>query len=131
MEVASIFSSEKELVNLFYKFASSFDKLSLSSTDDDTAYFVDIGNGNNEIFLHLESLDIEYEFSYNYTTEDANYVKNYFKDFPIYLFDISFRNIAFLNVLLQEFVFFLKNIKDINISKMLLSDPFDGLKPIL
>ncbi|HVY76238.1 MAG TPA: hypothetical protein VG890_15520 [Puia sp.] len=130
MEVASIFSSERGLANLFYKFANAYDKLSLSSIDDDTAYFENIKDGRNEIYLHYKLNDIDNEFGYNYAAEQAEYVKEYFKGFPVFLFDISFRDISFFNTLLTEFVFFLKNQKDIAINKMLLSDPFDGLKPI-
>lgn len=131
MEVISIFTSERELVNLFYEFINSFDRFSLSTIDKDTAYFVNKENGKNEIYFHFELNDVENELSYNYSEKDVEYIKKYFDGFPIFLFDVSFRDKFILNDLLQAFASFLREKKKITVEKMLLSHPFDGLKPMV
>jgi len=131
MEVASIFSSEKKLVNIFYEFVKSYDKLSLSLIDDDTAYFENSADGKNEMFLHYKLNDIENGFGSNFSEEQSIYIVNYFRGFSVFLFDISFRNTSFFNTLLTEFIFSLKNKNIITVDKILLNDPFEGLKPIL
>ncbi|HSZ31888.1 MAG TPA: hypothetical protein VK772_01185 [Puia sp.] len=130
MEAAAIFSSEKGLVNLFYKFTNSYDKLCLSSKDNDTAYFENKESGKNEIFLHYVLDDVEYEFSYNFSEEDVEEIRKYFKGYPIYLFYISYRGNLFLEEFFQSFVYFLEQQEDFRLVKVLLHHPFDGLIPI-
>jgi hypothetical protein len=130
MEVAAIFSSEKELVNLFYKFTNSYDKLYLSAKDNDTAYFENRDSGRNEIFLHFELDDVEHEFSYNFSQEDVEEIRNYFTGYSIYLFYISYRGNLFFEEYFQSFVTYLQQQNDFTLTKIILHHPFDGIIPI-
>jgi hypothetical protein len=130
MEVASIFSSEKEFVNLFYKFTKSYEKLYQSGEDDDTAYFENKESGKNELFLHFELDDVEHEFSYNYSEEVVEGIRKYFDGYSIYLFHISYKGNLFLKDFFKSFINFLQKQNDFTLTKILLHHPFDGLIPI-
>jgi hypothetical protein len=125
MEVLTFFTINKEILNAFDKFIYEYDKLVLSSKDDDTAYFK--LNGNSEIYYHFVLNDIEEEFSYNYSEKDITTIKLFFGKEDFYSFDLSYRQESFLRKFIIDFKNHLSQKAKKLENEVLLSHPHLGL----
>jgi hypothetical protein len=74
--------------------------------------------------------DIEEEFSFNYTENEQQAIKDYFGDSDFYLFDIQYKDELFLNNLLIDFQNFLKDRSELDFQKILLNHNIKGVVPL-
>jgi len=130
MEILSFFSSRSDLVNLFDDFLNGYSTIKLSNQDRDTKYYRKIDSNKNDLYFHFLLNDIDEEFSYNYTENEQQEIKNYFGLSSLYLFDIQYRDELFLRNLLNDFQKYLKDKKEIDLDKILLSHSLKGLVPL-
>jgi|SoiMethySBSTD1v2_1073268.scaffolds.fasta_scaffold2026274_2 hypothetical protein len=128
MEVASIITSDKEVVSLFKDFILSYVKLKLQEKENDTMYFSRNPGKELEIYYHYLLNDMIKEFSYNYTPQEINVIKDYFGDVSLFIFDVSFKDEQFFKEMMSDFEMFLndKNKREV-IKHVLLSHPHRGI----
>ena len=103
MEVASLFTNRKSDVEKFEEYLKINSGLVCLKRDQDTAYFSNKTNNINELYYHFELNDIEEEFSYNYSEDDAKFINAFFGKGDYFLIDISYRNSQKLINLLNKF----------------------------
>lgn len=125
MEVLTIFTNDKEILNIFFEFIHSYSKLIKDCEDHNTIFFVNPETNRNEIYYHFLENDIECEFSYNYSLESQTIIKEYFDKDVFYFFDIQFKSEIFLDNMLNDFKLYL-NKKNKN-TKILVDHPHKGL----
>jgi len=126
MEVLSLLTNEKRILCLLEEFVLNYPLLRVMSKDNDTYYLKNIDTDRVEILYHFNN-DVEFEFSYNFSSQDIFFIKKKFIESPILLVDISFKDATFINKMITEFIAFLK-IKDFDLPyKIVLDDPFKGL----
>jgi hypothetical protein len=79
MKVASLFTSNADLLKIFDEFIYGYKELKLSDKDENTAYFKSEETGNNEIYYHFKPDNVEEEFAYNYSPKDVAFIKKFFE----------------------------------------------------
>ena len=132
MEVFSFISSDPNVVKVFGDFLNSYDKLCFESKDEDTSYYTrSVGNiksesanlrimhkispasvGNlskshNEIYFHFVQMTKFEEFEINYSDDELKAIRDFVVGQHVYVFDIQYRDKAFLHVLVDDFKLFL------------------------
>lgn len=130
MEVATLFTKDLNIFDLFGKFIYGYDKLEYTGRDEDTAFFSLKGNSKHDIYYHFKLNDTEKEFSYNYSESEIEYVRKIFGDSQIFSVDISCKDIRVFNQLLEDFKEYLRSEKRSKI-ELIISDPFKGMYMLL
>jgi hypothetical protein len=130
MEILPFFSNSSDFVNLFNDFIDNYPAVKLSDQDVDTKFYIKVNSDRNEIYFHYLLNDIEEEFSYNYTENEQQAIKDYFGDSDFYLFDIQYKDELFLNNLLIDFQNFLKDRSELDFQKILLNHNIKGVVPL-
>lgn len=130
MNVLPLFSDNKELVNYFDSFLYQYDKVYLANQNTDTKYYTKTNSERIEIYFHYLLNDIEEEFSYNYTENEQQVIRDYFGDCDFYLFDIQYKDESFLKNLLIDFQIFLKDKSKLDSQKILLNHSIKGVVPL-
>jgi hypothetical protein len=127
MEVASIFTSNADILKLFEEFIYGYSELKLSDKDGDTAYFKSKEIDKYEIYYHFKLDNVKEEFAYNYSPKDVAFIKGFFKGNEIFLIDISFKSRDKLYEMMNSFKVYLSSRYKEAKSELILSDPFKGL----
>lgn len=128
MEVAALFMSSKELLELFDTFIYQYPKLSLYHKDNDTAYFRSKKKHYAKIYYQYELRDPEKEFSYNYTPEESAKVNELFQGKNILMFYISFDSSSLLHSLIIDFKQYVLSSNKSSLWYVVFSDPFKGVR---
>jgi hypothetical protein len=132
MEVASIITSRKDVLNIFRDFILSYPKLKLKLKDSDTMYFTNGKDEKIQIYFHYLINDTGSEFSYNYTESAVSKIEKYFDDQMIYIFDISFREELILRQMINDFVSYLLKMNDKDaIERILFDHPHYGIMSLV
>jgi hypothetical protein len=127
MEVLSLFFENKAFVKNFETFLLEYKKLNFVNKDEDTLYFENPKTKRNEIYFHFLLNDLDYEFSYNYSEEDIQKIKNGFRNSKMYSFDIQYKDEEFLQQLIIDLKKFIVDNDDFNLDKILISHPHKGI----
>jgi hypothetical protein len=78
MEVASLFTSNPDILKIFDEYIFGYSELKLS--DKDTAYFKSEETGKNEVYYHFKPNNVEEEFAYYYyLSKDVAFIKEFFR----------------------------------------------------
>ncbi|MGF7075828.1 hypothetical protein [Mucilaginibacter sp. 3215] len=128
MEVATVITSNKDIVSLFDTFIYSFPEIRLVSKDHDTAFFQNVKHHRGKLYYHFELDDVEQEFSVNYKVNEVNFIKTFFKEKKIFMFDLSYTSDSILTDLFRGFKEYLIAKNDSLPGDILIGHPFDGIK---
>lgn len=127
MEVLSFITKRSDFIGKFGTFLKDYNNLILGDLDDDTQYFVNQETGRNEVYFHFIPDNLEGEFSYNYTNKEQEEILKYLGHGEIHLFDVQFRDEAFLQQLLKDFKEYLNCKNEYSSDRVLISHPKKGI----
>lgn len=126
MEVFSIITSDKNILEKFEKFIFNYSKLKFDFKDESTAYFKNPIDNKNEIYYHFIPIDFE-EILINYSKLEIDYFQNKIGDI-LYIIDLQYRDEEFLKQMLNDFKIYLNKNSFIKIdTRLLYSHPFKGI----
>lgn len=109
MEVLSIISNKKEVLEYFSSFIKDYSSLKLESSDSNTHFYAKLNSKKNEIYFHF-LFNTKEEIDLNFTIDEQLCISNSTKNSSFFIFDIQYRDELFLNKLLLDFKIKLKDI---------------------
>lgn len=130
MEVLSIFSNNKSVVDLFDDFILHYHSLKLDTECEDTKYFINLKTGRNEIYFHFIFNSKKHELIRDYTKKEQKFIFDFFENKEFYFFDIQYRDELFLNNLLIDFQNFIKDSSKFDLQKILINHCIKGIVPL-
>lgn len=129
MEVFSIFSSNKQLINSLIDFFLKNSSIKFLDRDRDTIYFKSIESNSMMFYVHLDT-DFDGEMELNFEKDDKQFIKNILKSEEVFMLDISYKDSNLLYQLLSDFVKCWKNDSDCKEIPVVFHDPFKGFVEI-
>lgn len=102
MEVLSIISNKKVILEYFNSFIKHYSYLKFESSDSDTNFYTKLNSKKNEIYFHF-LFNSKEEIDLNFTIDEQLHISSCIKNSPFYIFDIQYRDELFLNKLLFDF----------------------------
>jgi hypothetical protein len=128
MEVATIITSDKDVLSLFHTFIYSFPMVQFIGKDHDTAFFHNKENIKDKLYYHFKLDDVEQELNINYKKSEIIQIKNFFGEKVIYMFDLSYTLEHLLTTLFKSFKEYLIQENEYLIATILIGHPFEGIK---
>ena len=123
MEVFSVFSSDKKLIDILIEKFLNNDILSQISKDEDTIYLESPDSGR--IYIHFEN-DFEKEMKINFEQKEEELIRSFFTNNPVFMLDVSYNDSALLREVLLRFTEEIKLDYNGNKIPLLFHDPFVG-----
>lgn len=123
MEVFSVFSSDKKLIDILIEKFLNNDILSQISKDEDTIYLENPDSGR--IYIHFEN-DFEKEMKINFEQKEEELIRSFFTNNPVFMLDVSYNDSALLREVLLRFTEEIKLDYNGNKIPLLFHDPFVG-----
>lgn len=129
MEIFSVFSLEKQLIDQLIESFFRDQSIRFTGKDDDTIYFESTTEDKMAFYLHFEN-DLEEELRINYDLREQEFLKCFFGEKKPFLLDISYKDPNLLYHILSEFVQVIEVDYQEQKTPLLFHDPFEGFVEI-
>lgn len=129
MEIFSVFSSDKLLIDSLIDFFLKNSEVKFSGRDNDTIYFESIEDDSLIFYVHFNT-DFDEEMELNFDKEEKQFIKHFLESEEVFMLDISYKDSSYLYQLLSDFVRSWRTTYNDKRMPIMFHDPFNGFVEI-